>query len=323
MTLKIKQFRVRAGLTQAALAKAVGVSQPNYQRWESGASSIPVDKLQRLAKVLDVSADALLGKHAPITAGFYDESVGADLNYYGEVSIHFCGGGKPLLLSISDGAFSRLHRDMQRDLPFVVVESLTNQTVILRTHAIADLYFSSEAYDDYGPEHIDYTDHVLLQLPDPRDWEIIEALSDYDDVDDFSAEDVRRVSRAIMITDEQYKELVADGRIRPEELEKEKCKNQEKTNKIFDLATKSKYQLSNGKRRSIGYMGAEEMFESFYQFLDYDREIDSDMLRLSIEGWHRVAFINKDALDYVMLPTHRFAQGRVEFEAKRLDGLTV
>ena len=38
-------------------------------------------------------------------------------------------------------------------------------------------YFSSEAYDDYGPEHDTYADHVSLQMPDPRDWEIVEALA--------------------------------------------------------------------------------------------------------------------------------------------------
>jgi len=61
------------------------------------------------------------------------------------VAIHFRGAGKPLLLSISDGAFSRLHRDLQTDHAFVTVESLANQTAIIRTQAIADLYFSSEA----------------------------------------------------------------------------------------------------------------------------------------------------------------------------------
>ena len=46
----------------------------------------------------------------------------------------------------------------------------------IRTKAIADLYFSSEAYDTYGPEHDTYTDHASLQMPDSRDWEIVAAL---------------------------------------------------------------------------------------------------------------------------------------------------
>src|SRR5712664_4079992 len=109
MKTKLKQFRVRAGMTQATLAKKVGVTQPNYQRWESGSAPVPEDKLKKLAKVLKTTTEALLGRHPPIEARFYDDSAGDDVNYYGEVAIHFCGGGVPLLLSISEKAFSGLH----------------------------------------------------------------------------------------------------------------------------------------------------------------------------------------------------------------------
>src|SRR5687768_10317318 len=115
MRIKLKQFRVAAGLTQAKVAAAVGVTQPNYQRWEAGSAPIPEAKLHKLAKVLKTDPQTLLGRHAPIEAGFYDDSVGEDLDYYGEVAIHFLGGGAPLLLSISEGAFTRLHRDLQGD----------------------------------------------------------------------------------------------------------------------------------------------------------------------------------------------------------------
>src|SRR5215218_10418945 len=99
MKIKLKQFRVATGMTQARVATAVGVTQPNYHRWESGAAPIPEAKLKKLAKVLKADPYAILGKHPPIEAGFYDDSVDADLDYYGEVSIHFLGGGAPLLLS--------------------------------------------------------------------------------------------------------------------------------------------------------------------------------------------------------------------------------
>jgi len=119
------------------------------------------------------SPEAILGRHQPIEASLYDDSVSDDLSYYGEVAIHFCGGGEPLLLSISEDAFTRL----QGDAAFVTVKSLANQTMAVRTKAIADVYFSSEAYDDYGPEHGTYINHIDLQIPDARDWEIIESLS--------------------------------------------------------------------------------------------------------------------------------------------------
>src|SRR5438874_9377146 len=93
MKTKLKQFRVRAGMTQAKLAKKIGVTQPNYQRWESGSAPVPDDKLKKLAKVLETSPEAILGRHPPIEARIYDDSAGDHLDYYGEVAIHFCGGG--------------------------------------------------------------------------------------------------------------------------------------------------------------------------------------------------------------------------------------
>src|SRR4051812_11672074 len=109
MKNNLKKFRVAAGLTQSKIASAVGITQPNYHRWEAGSAPIPPAKLKKLAKVLKASADTILGRHPPIEATFYDDSASPELNYYGEVSIHFCGGGEPLLLSISDGAFRQLH----------------------------------------------------------------------------------------------------------------------------------------------------------------------------------------------------------------------
>ncbi|MDR2260244.1 MAG: helix-turn-helix domain-containing protein [Azoarcus sp.] len=325
MALKLKQYRVHAGLTQARLAKAAGVSLPDYRQWESGAVPVPEKKLKKLAKVLDTSAEALMGRHPPVEARLYDKSVGEDLNYYGEVAIHFRGGGKSLLLSISDGAFERLHQDLLDNPPFVIVQSLANQTLILRTRAIADLYFSSEAYDDFGPEHETYDGFQIL-LPDPRDWEIVEALAcDGEGLDEFAPEDVQRVSKRVMITDEQYETLVAEGKISPDELEREKEKNQEKTDRIFDLAVKTTYQLSSGQLRSISSIDPATLFEAFREFVDFDGDMDVDeemaegLLCLPAAGWHRTIFINKDALDYVILPTHGLEQGRIESEAEMLE----
>ena len=170
MKARLKQFRVAARMTQAKLAAAVGVTQPNYHRWEVGTAPIPEAKLKKLAKVLKANPEALLGRYPPIRASLYDDSVSADLSYYGEVAIHFRGGGEALLLSISEDAFARLHRDLQRDVAFVTVQSLANQTVVIRTKAVSDLYFSSEAYDDYGPEHDTYTNHIDVQIPCGRSF---------------------------------------------------------------------------------------------------------------------------------------------------------
>ncbi len=324
MKSKLKQFRVGAGFTQAKLAEAVGVSQPNYQRWEAGSAPIPEDKLKKLASVLKTNPDALLGRHPPIDAGFYDDSVGEDLNYYGEVSVYFRSGEAPLLLSISDGAFRRLHADLQRGQAFVTVESLSNQTAILRTKAIADLYFSSEAYDDCGPDgevFKDYPEHVNIQMPDARDWEIVEALaSDGIGLEDFDSADIQRVTQRVMITDEQYDQLVADGLIKSEDLEREREKNQRVTDRVFALATNMVYRLSSGQRRSIYVDDPEALYKAFYELIDHGDEEDfDDMIVLSAESWDRTIFINKGALEYAVLPTHQYIEGMAEFESEILD----
>jgi hypothetical protein len=243
------------------------------------------------------------------------------LSYYGEVAIHFCGGGEPLLLSISEGAFSRLHRDLQGDAAFVTVESLANQTVILRTKAVSDLYFSSEAHDDYGPEHGTYTNHIRLQIPDARDWEIIECLAcDEVGIEEFDPVDVERVRDKIMITDEQYERLVADGAIKAEDLERERAKNQVMTDRILSMAVRTTYQLSTGQRRSMHVYEPESLYDAFYELIDFDGGISADdIIRLEAIAWHRIIFINKSALDYVVIPTHRFEEGRVERTAEELE----
>ena len=240
MANRLRHFRVAAGATQTAVAKAVGVTQPTYQRWEAGSVDIPDAKLAKLAKVLKATKEALLGRHPPIEAAFYDDSAPEDLRYYGEIAVHFRGGGRSLLLSISEEARSRLFRNLHLMSKFVTVKDLGNRTVAIRREAISDLYLSSEAYDDYGPEHHKpgYEDGTPVQLPNPRDWEIIESLAcDAVGLKDFADDDVERVQKAVLITDEQYEKLVADGLIKAEELDAEKTKNAAVTEKIFEMAT--------------------------------------------------------------------------------------
>ena len=57
----IRRCRLDRGLTQNALAEALGVSDRAVSRWERGAAAPDVTLLARLALVLQTSADALLG----------------------------------------------------------------------------------------------------------------------------------------------------------------------------------------------------------------------------------------------------------------------
>lgn len=58
---RIKDARVLAGLTQEKLAEKVGVSRAAISRWELGEIEPKIENLVKLASVLDVSADYLLG----------------------------------------------------------------------------------------------------------------------------------------------------------------------------------------------------------------------------------------------------------------------
>ena len=57
----LRPLRQRAGLTQSALAEALGVSDRAVSRWETGAALPDITQLPRLALLLHVSVDALLG----------------------------------------------------------------------------------------------------------------------------------------------------------------------------------------------------------------------------------------------------------------------
>ncbi|MDE5602277.1 MAG: helix-turn-helix domain-containing protein [Clostridia bacterium] len=58
---RIKQLRVEDGLSQAQLAKAVGISQSAIAVWELGARTPSADAIIKLAEYFGVTADYILG----------------------------------------------------------------------------------------------------------------------------------------------------------------------------------------------------------------------------------------------------------------------
>ncbi|MCS4089300.1 helix-turn-helix domain-containing protein [Rhizobium sp. BK176] len=323
MTNKLKHFRVEAELTQAEVAKAVGISQPQYQRWESGQAEVPAGKLKKLASAFSTTEAALLGRHPPVKAAYYDESAPENTQYYGEVAIHFAGGGEPLLLSISEAAFAEAHRDFQGSAPFVRVESLSNQRVMVRRAAVADLYFSSEAHDTHGPEHGQYKKSSSLHLPDPRDWEIIEAILDDLGQDEFDPESVERLEKILAPTsDEEFEKLVQDGSMDEAGVIAAQEREARRLDRIHTNATSVVYQLSDGKQRKVYLFEDDELYNALSEFCtdeDLDLEVSQPLVRFASEGYHRTLFINSDAIDYISAPIHRWEKGRTEVEGSLLD----
>jgi transcriptional regulator with XRE-family HTH domain len=58
---RLHALREAAGLSQQQLAERVGISQAAYAWWERRPVALRPDQIQKLATVLDVSADDLLG----------------------------------------------------------------------------------------------------------------------------------------------------------------------------------------------------------------------------------------------------------------------
>jgi transcriptional regulator with XRE-family HTH domain len=58
----LKAIRVKAEVSQQALADALGIHQVTIARWESGSRSPAIDELPAIAAVLRVSPSSLGGK---------------------------------------------------------------------------------------------------------------------------------------------------------------------------------------------------------------------------------------------------------------------
>ena len=59
---KLKELRNKNGITQANMAEQLGISARAYQHYETGTREPNIDKLIKLAIILNVSLDELLCK---------------------------------------------------------------------------------------------------------------------------------------------------------------------------------------------------------------------------------------------------------------------
>lgn len=59
--IRLKEFREKAGYTQEDLANYLDTSQTQVWRWEVGKNEPTSDTIVKIAKILNVTADYLLG----------------------------------------------------------------------------------------------------------------------------------------------------------------------------------------------------------------------------------------------------------------------
>ena len=78
MGSRIREYRLKRGLTQGQMAEKLGMTEANFSSYERGKSIPPGDKLNQIASILNVSVDYLLGRSNDPEPFFeFDEDVRA------------------------------------------------------------------------------------------------------------------------------------------------------------------------------------------------------------------------------------------------------
>lgn len=311
----LQKKRLAAAMTQAEVAKAMDVSQPNYQRWESGAAPIPKPKLKKLAHVLHTSIEEVLGKKPPFDLFGIDDNIADARTYFGEVAVHFVTG-ESLLLPVSEAVRSRLYDQFQQGSMFIIVESLDNRIVHIRREAVTDIFFSSEAYDNYGPEQ--YSDRMGV-FPDDDFWRVIEHMDSLDDLED-EVDDARidEVLGQVGLSDDDLDQLIASGKVEAHDREKVKKEADEQTARFFDRATNIFWQLSSGKLRCERAIDSRVIFDAF-SLMEIDPDDMDDVIHLPVESYHRTVMIRKPEIQFISIPKQLYKAGSMENAEDELD----
>ena len=316
MKSKLKKYRVLAWLTQSEVAEAVGVSQQTYQRWESGTNNVPKAKVAKLAKILGITQQQVEGQPEPFDLLNVDASVSDERKYFGEVSIHFASSSPPLLLPITQAERLRIYAALQGDESFIQVESLDNRIVCVRRKAIADVFFSEEAYDDYGPEE-DYGSQHLGIFTNERFWQIIEQLEELDFLDDeFSKDEINETMKKLFLDDSELDERIANGSIKPEERSTVKKAAEETAELYLARARDITWQIPGLRSRCISVYESKDLYEAFCHLLWSGEQ---EMVLLTSEEYYREVFLNTSVIDYIAAPAHKFHEGELQSDAEKMS----
>ena len=112
----LKKIRKRANLSQAELAKLLGVNQYNISFWEIGRSEPNIEQLIKLSEILNVPTDYLLGKEIILASNEKEFEV---------VTNHFKQDIEDEMLQELVTLYSSISNEKKKDL-LKLVKSLTN-----------------------------------------------------------------------------------------------------------------------------------------------------------------------------------------------------
>lgn len=303
----LKKLRLLAGKTQKEIASAVGTSQPNYQRWESGKSSVPKSKVNKLAKILGAKQQEILGEPLMFDYANLDPGIPDHRTYFGTVAFHFVGPGSPLLLPISEEDRTKIHSNFDSDKSFFSISTFDNRVVFVRREALADIYFTSDNCGiDPGPEK--YNDYYGTD-PDDDFWLAIEHIGKSNGEyyieyypDALEEEYVDKVFKRIVSSEKALNALVADGRIKLSEIANIKKNDDELLDALIHKARHVTWQLCNGKVR---HHNIDEP-DALLSIPSLTWNDDDTALDIEFEGYYRNVLLNKDAIDYISVPGHTY-----------------
>ena len=190
---KIRCYRERHGLTQEDLAKALGTTPQNIYKYEKGIiTNIPLDRIEKMAEVFDVSPSALTGWDdssdpatdsvvmvpvaASVRAGFDDIAIELSGEYVPVpsyiVGSHAPGSllavrvaGQSMYPRLLDGDTVIIHKQDAVDSGDLAVlvydgEECTIKTVLIRSDGVELVPGNPE----YAPRHLDLTQARELRI---------------------------------------------------------------------------------------------------------------------------------------------------------------
>jgi DNA-binding XRE family transcriptional regulator len=195
MENKIKKLRQKLNLTQTKLAEAVGTSQQQIQRIESGLQSVHLSLAERIAEALHSKTSVVFpGSGMPIQrarkrvgpdTGVYGDRelkkelrpVGIDLNVMPRVFRYMLDNGVTESRRLTDSEYHRLWLSVQGDHGFVLFDSLDRRVAISKDH-LCFYQFGEEPFGDEVEENEDEEEYLKAYVAGGKEQLKIEITPD-------------------------------------------------------------------------------------------------------------------------------------------------
>lgn len=150
----LKTARENAKMTQAQVAEALGTSQQNYQRWETGKAMPDIDTIRSLARLFRVSLNVLLNREDEGATNFVANhalATGDESGYWGDIGIHLPNAEGIHWHPISQETCSRLEdalADATHDRP-INLNTLDNRSILIFPTRANRIILLDEACDEF------------------------------------------------------------------------------------------------------------------------------------------------------------------------------